>query len=51
MDLMVQVLLLMAGAFYLGSRYGQHSANKEFDKFIKLLEKTAKKPDPFFTRD
>jgi|TARA_R100001510_G_C7450832_1_gene75793 hypothetical protein len=51
MDLIVNVLLIMGGSFYLGMRYGQHSAHKEFDKFLKILEKTAKKPDPFFTRD
>ena len=39
MDLIVNVLLIMGGSFYLGMRYGQHNAHKEFDKFLKLSQK------------
>ena len=47
----------MLGTFYLGMRYGQYNAHKEFDKFIKILQKTTEiklkedQPDPFFTKE
>ena len=56
MDLLIQVLLMMCGAFYLGMKYGKHNAHKEFNRFIQILQKNTdmklkdEQPDPFFTK-
>jgi len=56
-DLLIQVLLMMCGVFYLGMKYGQHNAHKEFNRFIQILQKTTdiklkdEQPDPFFTKE
>jgi len=55
-DLLIQVLLMMCGAFYLGMKYGKHNAHKEFNRFIQILQKNTdmklkdEQPDPFFTK-
>jgi len=47
---------MMCGAFYLGMKYGQHKADKEFNRFIQILQKNTdmklkdEQPDPFFTK-
>jgi len=57
MDLLIQILLMMCGVFYLGMKYGQHKADKEFNRFIQILQKTTdmklkdEQPDPFFTKE
>ena len=43
--------IIAVGCLYIAYKVGRYTAHKEFDKFLKILEKTAKKPDPFFTRD
>tara|TARA_R100000005_G_scaffold96034_1_gene80258 strand:- start:1712 stop:1864 length:153 start_codon:yes stop_codon:yes gene_type:complete len=43
--------IIAVGCIYLAYKVGRYMAAKDFDKFIKALEKTNKKPDPFFTRD
>jgi hypothetical protein len=53
MDLIVNVLIAV-GCLFIAYKVGRYTAHKEFDKFMKVLQevqKTNKKPDPFFTRD
>ena len=41
-------------SLFIAYKVGRYTAHKEFDKFMKVLQeiqKTNKKPDPFFTRD
>ena len=46
--------IIAVGCLFIAYKVGRYTAHKEFDKFLKVLQevqKTAKKPDPFFTRD
>ena len=46
--------IIAVGCIFIAYKVGRYTAHKEFDKFMKVLQevqKTNKKPDPFFTRD
>ncbi len=46
--------IIAVGCLYIAYKAGRYTAAKEFDKFVKVfqqIQKDAKKPDPFFTKD
>tara|TARA_Y100000004_G_scaffold170335_1_gene205302 strand:+ start:123 stop:284 length:162 start_codon:yes stop_codon:yes gene_type:complete len=46
--------IIAVGCLYIAYKIGRYQAAREFDKFVKVfqqIQKDAKKPDPFFTKD